>query len=766
MPPSNLLLASKIVVVEEPPSIRNIPGVPTAILAFAGVTERGPLRVPQFVTSFDEWVDIYGGFISDSDLALSVQGAFQNGATGLWTSRITHYTDILDDQTSTAAKGEQTIADRGGVAGPAILDSAAGPFDLEPGEQLDVNIDLAGTDSLVFSATPATATSGNTEPFALVNGDTLVYQVKLPGSSVFTELRTITFTDADPLIAAIGTATAQELVNFINRDGIGISAEVSAGAVLIKSDKKGSGAQLLIDASSTSISVGKLNFASGTTTGTGNVADIDAVTALEIATLLTALPLSAGTAVAVGNVLRLTSTATGLATASVVIEGTTTALGIFAGGLPITQPGTDAAESPSTTIRGRDPGTYVDALTIAIEAPTSGDSARFNLRIKKGTSTQEVWPNLSMDPLDARYAETFIASNSKLIDFEDLFSPAVSPANLPKVGEFSAWAGSDDGLVGLVDVDFVGSEAGGTGLFAFDLVDNITVLTVPGRATSAVHNGMIQYCEVQRVKTCFAILDPPEGLDEQGIKAYVEVTAAIGGLSEFGAIYAPRIKILNPSTVVFGAESQLVVAPSGHLAGLYTRIDSARPGGVYTPPAGIENGILFGCLGFEGDDDTTGDKSWVRDERKRDVVFPSRINPITVIDNSVRHVDGARTLKGDSNFPSVSERRGVIFIESSLKRGLLFAKHRNNDRRLRMEVKRSIEAFLLRQYLVGAFRGNTPGESFKVDVSDALNTIERIFAGELHARIGLATQKPAEFVVLTFTQDTRELEERLASQLG
>ena len=46
------------------------------------------------------------------------------------------------------------------------------------------------------------------------------------------------------------------------------------------------------------------------------------------------------------------------------------------------------------------------------------------------------------------------------------------------------------------------------------------------------------------------------------------------------------------------------------------------------------------------------------------------------------------------------------------------------------------------------------------------NTIERIFAGELHARIGLATQKPADWVVLTFTQDTRELEQRLATTLG
>lgn len=763
MPPSNLLLASKIVVVEEPPSIRNIPGVPTAIIAFQGVTERGPIRVPQFVTSFEEWVQIYGGFISNSDLPIAVEAAFRNGATAVWTSRVVHYTDILDANSFTATKGSQTIVDRGGVAGPAILDSVAGPFDLEPGEVLEVNIDAAGADTLTFTATPATVTSGNTEPFALVNGDTLVYQVKQPGSTVLSEPRTITFTDADPLLAAIGAATAQELVNFINRDGIGISAEVSAGAVVIKSDKRGSGAEIVIDASSTSISVGKLNIGSGSTLGSGNVSDIDSVTALEIATLLTALPLSSGTAVAVGNVVRLTSTGTGIG-ATVVITASTTALGIFTGALPITQLGTDAAESPSILVEGKTEGTWISgggafpAYVIAIEPPSDGSADRFNLRVLRGTVTQEVFPNLSMDPVDARYVEDFVNDNSILIEVTDLFSPATPPANRPKLGNFSAWAGADDGLVGLVDADFVGSDSGETGLFAFNVVSDMTLLAVPGRATAAVHNAMIAYCELTRVGTSFAVLDPPTGLDEQGIKSYVEVTAAIGGLSEFAAIYWPNVEVLNPSAAVYGSAERIIVPPSGHIVGLYSRIDASRPGGVYIAPANVENGRLFGVLGFETDD--------VLDERKRDVVFPARINPITAIDGSPRHVDGARTLKGDGNFPSVSERRGVIFIEVSLKKGLLFAKHRNNDRRLRMEVKRAIEAFLLIQFGVEAFRGATPSESFFVDVSDALNTIERIFAGQLHAKIGLATQKPAEFIILTFTQDTRELEERLADLLG
>lgn len=763
MPSSNLLLASKVVIVEEPPSIRNIPGVATAIAAFAGITERGPVRVPQFITSFDEYVDTFGGYVTGSNLPHAILGAFQNGATAIWVSRVTHYTDINDGNTSTAVAGAQNLPDRGGAAVAAILDSNEGPFQLEPGQQLDVNIDGAGTDSLVFAATPAEITSGNSEPFALVNGDTFVYQTnESPESATLGPQRTIEFLTAD--FSSIGAATAQEIVNVINRDGIGIAAEVSGTDVLIRSDARGAQASINVLASSTSISAGKLNIASGTVTSSGpnNVNLIDAVTATEIAALLTALPLSAGTATTFTSTttddsLRLTGVTTGVG-GTVVIEATTTALGIFSGALPITQTGSAAGVTDTLTITALDPGEFIEGYEVVIEAATNGDSDRFNLRVTKGGVTQESWPNLSLDDTDDRYVEDFINANSGLIVVTDLFSAAVSPNNLPALGTYSSWAGQDDGLTGLVDADFTGSEAGQTGFYAFDLVDNMSLLCCPDRPTAAVHNAMVQYVEVHRTGSAFAILDPPAGLDEQGIRTYLRSTASLANASEFAALYWPRIEILNPSTAVFGNATRLVVPPSGHVMGDYARTDASRPGGVYENPAGVQVGRLFGVLGFETDD--------TLDERKRDVVYPERINPITTIDGSPRHIDGSRTLKGDGNFPSVAERRGVIFIEQSIKRGLLFAKHRNNDRRLRMSVKRTIEAFLLTQFNNGAFRGETPAESFYVDVSDALNPIEEVFAGRLNVRIGLATQKPAEFIIVRVTQDTRELETRLADQLG
>jgi phage tail sheath protein FI len=108
----------------------------------------------------------------------------------------------------------------------------------------------------------------------------------------------------------------------------------------------------------------------------------------------------------------------------------------------------------------------------------------------------------------------------------------------------------------------------------------------------------------------------------------------------------------------------------------------------------------------------------------------------------------------------------VIFIERSLKQGLQFARHKNNTEGLRATVRRTITAFLLTQMNNGAFRSRVPAKAFFVDVSDLLNTPTVIFAGKLLARIGLATNKPAEFIVLRISQDTRALEAELAAAGG
>jgi len=78
----------------------------------------------------------------------------------------------------------------------------------------------------------------------------------------------------------------------------------------------------------------------------------------------------------------------------------------------------------------------------------------------------------------------------------------------------------------------------------------------------------------------------------------------------------------------------------------------------------------------------------------------------------------------------------------------------NNDSGTRLKVKLQMESFLLNLYNENYFAGDTPGDAFFVICDESNNPQEAIDAGFLYVDIGVAPQKPAEFVVFLFQQKT------------
>jgi phage tail sheath protein FI len=744
---SSQLLASKVVIVEEEPRVRSVTGVSTAILGVVGVTERGPVGTPTLVSSFEDYLNIFGSYVANGDVAQSMAGFFDNGGTTAYVTRTVHYTDITNPATKTSLPASVTLStSTASPSGGTVLGTVTGPFALTPGDTLLITTDAGGPTTATFSATAAARESG-AGTFALTNGNTLT--VGVDGGSV----QTITFLTAE--FATIGAATAAEVAAVINAKIVGAKASVtSTTKVTITSDKRGTGSAINVTGGTANAA---LAYTTGSVSGTGNVADISVVTVAEVKTVVEA----AVTGITVANdsgKVRITRNTTG-ASATVQVTAASTAddeLGLD----NAVHAGSSGSPVSTLQVAGKYDGTYAHNIKAQVSDATSGNGAEFNLSVVRGGLIVEVFPNLSMDDTASNYVETVVnnaTTGSKLITVTDLDAGISVSGDRPANATSAFMSGGNDGLVGLVDADFTGASSanGKTGLRALDTVQDLTLLIVPGRATSAVHNAMLTYCEATRDKQVFAVLDPPANQSATGIVTYVETTAALLNASEFGAIYWPRVKVLNPSTTVFGNDSLITVPPSGIIAGVYARTDAATPGGVYQPPAGTERGILSGVLGFETNE--------VLEEAKRDLVFPKRINPLTVFPGAARHIDGARTLKSNGNFPTVAERRGAIFIEQSVKNGIQFARHSNNNAQLRATVSRTVTAFLLLQLKNGAFRTSVPATAFFVDFSDALNPPSVQFAGQLIGRIGIATNKPAEFIVLRFSQDTRALDAELAS---
>lgn len=739
----NELLSSKTVIQEEAPKIISVPALPTAVLASIGVTERGPIDIPTLVTSFEEWTRHFGGYTTNADCALAAQGFFDNGGQFLYQSRIVH--KVADVNQSAAA----TLMLQTPVTAPTygtVTGTETEPFDLTAGDTLDFSVDAGATDTATIDAAAASIECANSETYDLADGLTLT--VKIDGEAV---AQTIEFNTAE--FADIANATAEEVAAVINAEIVGASATASSGGtkVTITSDTQGTDSGVEVTGgTANSGGSNRLAFSTSPVSGTGDVADINAVTVAELKTVIEA-DVTGVTVTAVSGKVSIATDTIG-ASGSIQVEATSTAddeLGLD----NATHSGSSGAAQDTLKVDGKTHGAYANSLSIQTAAATSGDSDEYNFIVLEDGVIQEIFPNVSQ--VDST-ADNFV---EKIVNNADTGSNLVtvtdqSVAANPDTGTFGPMAGGDDGLTGLVDADFTGSDSAGTGLYAFDEVQGITLLVIPGRATTTVQTAMLDYAENERDRAVFCVLDPPASYTATQMVSYVDTGGSpLNGSSEQGAIYWPQVKILNPNKTIFGDEDQIVVPPSGIICGVIARTDATAEGGIYQPPAGVDRGILRGVLGFETEE--------VKDEAKRDLVYPKRINPLRSDVGQRPYIDGTRTLKGDGNFPTIAERRGASYIEQSIKKLVEFARHSNNTPELRRDVARVVYTFLYQQMEDNAFVTKIPDEAFKVDFGDGLNQPCDQFLGRLTGRVGLAFAKPADFIILKFGQDFSAIEQQL-----
>lgn len=753
---SNQLLASKIAIIEEPPTTASIAGTTTSDCAALLLTERGPIAgSPTLVQSFGQFKNIFGGFTANTNGAIAAQRFFKNGGVNFWVSRTTHFSDPTNAASTTADAGQVTLNTASLSALPAqVTASIAGPYALTSGQTLITQLNGSGSVTTTFTGVAGTVTSSNTAPFTLSDGETLNLQID-GGSTVFVTFNTASF-------ANIAAATVTEVNAVINAAfssaGVDALATVSTGAVKITSDTLGTGSQVIVVSGGTALTA--LGFTAATHNGTGNVASIAAVTASEVQTAVVAASSASVTGAVVGGAPQISTVATGGSTTYAFTGGTARTIIGFA---TTVATGVNSGAHGTLVVAGKTKGAYANNVTVKVSAPTNGITGFFNLVVFQSGVVVEPWANLALSPTDPRYAPTILndaKSGSNYIAVTDQLSAVGFPSNVPTNGTF-ALAGGNDGLAGIADADFVGSQAGLTGFYAFDKNQGLRILICPGMATPAIHNGMLTYCGGFRFGSMFAVLDPPVGYASTDIVEYVSSTALLQNASEFGAIYWPRDQIANPDTTVFGNAASIVAAPSAGIAGRYGANDASIPGGIYEAPAGMETaptgvgwGQLVDSVGLETEE--------VKDENVRDYIYPFLINPIVGLDGFPIHLDGCKTLSAIGNWPTIGQRRGVIYIEQSLENGLVPYKHRKIKSRTLASINRAIKTFLTIQTNNGAFASDDPKKAFNVDSGAGINTPADAQALTMNARVGLATAYPGEFIVLRVGQDNSLLQTQIA----
>jgi len=360
-----------------------------------------------------------------------------------------------------------------------------------------------------------------------------------------------------------------------------------------------------------------------------------------------------------------------------------------------------------------DEGTWANTdLTIAVTDGTVAST--FDISIKMYGVEVEKFEGVTNTSTDDNYYVKAINGVSKYITVETGGTVATGNGTM---------SGGVDGTSDLDDADY-------TTAMAILSAVSINILVVPGQSSATMVNAITTYCEGRT--DCFAILDAPSG---QSASDMITNQDSINA-SDYGALYYPLIKVVDPLSTTGKLKT---VPPSGHIAGVYARIDNAR--GIHKAPAGEES-VIQGAVELETYVTTTN----------QDLLNPLGINSILSKDNIGVVIWGARTLSATSSKRYVSDVRYDIYVERSAFTNTGWAVFEPNDSVLWKRMKESLETFLHDEWLSGRLKGASRTEAFYVKCDADLNTDTVINQGKVIAEIAYAKKKPAEFVVLKIVQ--------------
>ena len=420
---------------------------------------------------------------------------------------------------------------------------------------------------------------------------------------------------------------------------------------------------------------------------------------------------------------------------------------LYSGAIVELDTGTDKEQFTVDSVTG-------DAVTLSAN-PANAYFADYRVRLIEGEVSvqymrnhvvvdQETFSNLRfVDDGGPNYIVRHVNNESNLIDLlagadfagsvSGLDELPIIPA--PAVGPVRFWGdltGGRDDPNGLTVDDFVGVEGGSegsTGVQALEYIDEISICLAPGMWSATIQSGLIIHCET--LKDRFAILDPPDELDIEEIREFREPID-----TKYAGLYYPWVEVRDPFL-----RRNVALAPSGHLAGLYARVDVER--GVHKAPA---NEIVRGI------------RRIMRDvsKREQDLLNPRNINALRAFPGRGPRVWGARTLSSDASWRYINVRRLFIFVEESIDEGTQWVVFEPNYEPLWARVRQTITNFLLTVWRSGALEGTKPDEAFFVKCDRTTMTQDDIDNGRLICVIGIAPVKPAEFVIFRIQQKTRE----------
>jgi phage tail sheath protein FI len=399
----------------------------------------------------------------------------------------------------------------------------------------------------------------------------------------------------------------------------------------------------------------------------------------------------------------------------------------------------DRATTPLGTLSlsAANVGSWGNDVNISID--NSNSDNLFDVTVYYGGNTDseivEKFTDLSMTATNTRYAPAVINNSSQFIVAVDLNNVTTGGTKNPSVVANQALSSGTNG----------GAVSSVTTYTYFDTVLQSLVLNVPGFTDATTVNAAIAYATARG--DIFVVIDSAvaSGVDmELGAPAtsstQLNLTNSYNASSQ-AAVYYPRLYIADPTLGMGAATGQTkLVGAGGAVVGLYAATDASR--GVFKAPAGLQ-ARLAGAVSV---------KKLTNAELDIANSSAKPVNAIKFVAGTGIVVMGSRTLKAGYVDKYVPVRRTLIYLRKSATDLTEFALFESNDAFLWRRVRAALSSFLTNFWAQGGLVGDTPAQAYYVRCDETINPQSLIDNGELHIEIGVALQRPAEFVIIKIGQ--------------
>lgn len=727
-----------VYVQEIPSGVRTIVGVSTSVTAFLGSAKSGPIDKAIHILSYSDFERRFGGLSDDSEMSYAVRQFFSNGGSDAWVVRVAKnpVAAMRTLQNSTPHDVLQITALDEGKTGNEIevrvdykSGNPASTFNLSLGDEMFLDLSMNSNDPRyvediingvsrlvevkrvadLSGLGTGTSISGEiTDVSTLLDANHNQLRISVNGSSPVSVQIALPVADLTALCDKIHTIVHN--VGVANSDTAlsGFTCQPNGNRIVMTSGEGG-------EASSVRVLAGIKNDATSRLmlgTINGGV-ETDAVSVIRPVEAPDRGTLTSG--VLAGPDL------SGLPGAS----KRSFYIGIDGYGPDIVDIGTTAAAG-TTLQKLQDIAARIQTKVCALKA---SNPSYLNFTCTVGTS-QLILASGS------RGAGSTVMVNEVtgdgLADDLKLLSDATitQPTNLMlQGGNESSFTDAEAYNI------YIASRADRKGIFALESVDIFNLLCLPGVTDSGILADADSYCQERRA---FMIVDAPHSTKKPSDMVTVISGTALPK-SDHAAVYYPWIKIADP---LKGGKLRSC-PPSGTIAGLYARTDSAR--GVWKAPAGTD-ATLVGVQ----------DAEYLLTDMENGTLNPLGVNCVRIFPVFGAVAWGARTLRGADQMASEYKytpiRRLALFIEESLYRGTKWVVFEPNDEPLWAQIRLNLGAFMHSLFRQGAFQGQTPKEAYFVKCDKETTTQDDINKGIVNIIVGFAPLKPAEFVIIQIQQ--------------